>query len=59
MLAVLIGAAAGYAIVVLRLRHGFLWFIFIFGGTIFPLQMVLMPLFSGTPTPASTTPGPA
>jgi multiple sugar transport system permease protein len=47
VLAVLIGAAAGYAIVVLRLRYGFLWFIFIFGGTIFPLQMVLMPLFSG------------
>ena len=47
MLAVLIGAAAGYAIVALRLRHGFVWFVFIFGGTIFPLQMVLMPLFSG------------
>lgn len=47
VLAVLIGAAAGYAIVVLRLRRGFLWFVFIFGGTIFPLQMILMPLFSG------------
>ncbi|GAA1547802.1 carbohydrate ABC transporter permease [Kribbella hippodromi] len=47
VLAVLIGAAVGYAIVVLRLKHGFLWFVFIFGGTIFPLQMVLMPLFTG------------
>ena len=41
VLAVLVGAAAGYAIVALRLRHGFAWFVFIFGGTIFPLQMVL------------------
>ena len=47
VLAVLIGSAAGYAIVVLRLKRGFLWFVFIFGGTIFPLQMILMPLFSG------------
>lgn len=43
--AVLIGAAAGFAIVALRLRHGFAWFVFIFGGSIFPLQMVLLPLF--------------
>ncbi|MGW6197332.1 carbohydrate ABC transporter permease [Kribbella sp. NPDC055110] len=47
VLAVLIGSAAGYAIVVLRLKRGFGWFVFIFGGTIFPLQMILMPLFSG------------
>ncbi len=47
VLAVLIGAAAGYAIVALRLKHGFVWFVFVFGGTIFPLQMMLMPLFSG------------
>jgi multiple sugar transport system permease protein len=47
VLAVLIGAAAGYTIVALRLSHGFGWFVFIFGGTIFPLQMVLMPLFTG------------
>jgi multiple sugar transport system permease protein len=47
VLAVLIGAAVGYAIVALRLKYGFVWFVFIFGGTIFPLQMVLMPLFSG------------
>ena len=57
VLAVLIGAAAGYAIVVLRLKRGFLWFVFIFGGTIFPLQMILMPLFSGYANSACTTPG--
>lgn len=44
-LAVLLGALAGYAIVVLRLRAGFWWFMFIFGGTIFPFQMLLIPLF--------------
>lgn len=47
IIAVLVGAAAGYAIVALRLKHGFLWFVVIFGGTVFPLQMVLLPLFDG------------
>lgn len=46
-IAVLVGAAAGFAIVALRLKHGFLWFVVIFGGTVFPLQMVLLPLFDG------------
>ncbi|NRQ36440.1 carbohydrate ABC transporter permease [Nonomuraea sp. NN258] len=46
-LGVLIGALAGYTIVVLRLRHGFWWFMLIFGGTIFPSQMLLVPLFVG------------
>ena len=41
----LVGAAAGFAIVALRLKRGFLWFVVIFGGTVFPLQMVLLPLF--------------
>lgn len=45
--AVLIGAAVGFAIIALKLRHGFWWFIFVFGGTVFPLQMILMPLFIG------------
>lgn len=45
LLAVLIGAAAGYAIVALRIKHSFLWFVMIFGGTVVPLQMLLMPLF--------------
>ncbi|MCC3765873.1 carbohydrate ABC transporter permease [Glycomyces sp. TRM65418] len=44
-IAVLIGSAAGFAIVALRLRHGFAWFVAIFGGTVFPLQMILLPMF--------------
>lgn len=47
LIAVVVGAAVGFGIVVLRLKRGFLWFVFIFGGTIFPLQMILMPLFVG------------
>lgn len=47
LLAVLIGAAAGFSIVALRLRHGFAWFVVIFASTVFPLQMILMPLFIG------------
>lgn len=47
LVAVLAGAAAGYAIVALRLRHGFLWFAVLFAGTVFPLQMLLIPLFVG------------
>ncbi|MFC4554147.1 carbohydrate ABC transporter permease [Georgenia faecalis] len=47
LLAVLVGAAAGFAIVALRLRHGFAWFVLIFSSTVFPLQMILMPLFIG------------
>lgn len=46
-LAVLIGAATGFAIVALRLKHGFFWFVVIFSATVFPLQMLLMPLFIG------------
>ena len=46
-LAVVIGAMAGYAIVVLRLRAGFWWFLLLFGGTVFPPQMLLIPLFLG------------
>jgi multiple sugar transport system permease protein len=45
-LAIGIGALAGYGIVTLRLRHGFAWFMLIFGGTIFPSQMLLVPLFT-------------
>ncbi len=47
ILAVLIGAAIGFAIVALNLRHSFFWFVLVFGGTIFPLQMLLVPLFVG------------
>jgi multiple sugar transport system permease protein len=46
VLGVFIGALAGFAITVLRLRHGFVWFIVIYGGTIFPTQMLLVPLFT-------------
>ncbi|MEU8365016.1 carbohydrate ABC transporter permease [Nonomuraea sp. NPDC048882] len=47
LLGVIIGALAGYVIVVLRLRGGFWWFLLIFGGTVFPSQMLLVPLFVG------------
>src|SRR5262249_37404223 len=30
-IAVLVGALAGYAIIALRLRHGFAWFVLVFG----------------------------
>lgn len=46
-LAVLVGAGVGFAIVALRLRRGFLWFVVIFAATVFPMQMLLMPLFIG------------
>jgi multiple sugar transport system permease protein len=46
-IAVIVGAAAGFAIVALKLKRGFLWFVLIFGGTVFPLQMILLPLFDG------------
>lgn len=47
LLAVLVGAAVGFAIVALRLRHGFFWFAVLFAGSVFPLQMLLVPLFVG------------
>ncbi len=46
-IAALVGALAGYAITILRLRHGFLWFMVIYGSVVFPAQMLLMPLFVG------------
>lgn len=47
LIAVLIGAATGFAIVALRLEHGFGWFVVIFSSTVFPLQILLLPLFVG------------
>lgn len=44
--AVIIAGLAGYAIVGLKLRHGFLWFMLLYAGTIFPFQMYLSPLYS-------------
>lgn len=47
IIGVVLGAMVGFAISVLKLRHGFAWFIFVFGGTIFPTQMLIVPLFFG------------
>lgn len=46
-IAVIVGAAVGFAIVALKLRHGFGWFVVIFSSTVIPVQMILMPLFRG------------
>jgi multiple sugar transport system permease protein len=46
-IAALVGALAGYAITILQLRRGFLWFMLIYGAVVFPAQMLLMPLFVG------------
>jgi multiple sugar transport system permease protein len=45
LIAVLLGAGLGYAVIVLRLRHGFFWFFVAFCGTVFPLQMMVLPWF--------------
>ncbi|HVL26356.1 MAG TPA: carbohydrate ABC transporter permease [Thermomicrobiales bacterium] len=44
--AVLLAAMAAYAIIGLRIRHGFFWFMVLYAGTIFPFQMYLSPLYS-------------
>jgi multiple sugar transport system permease protein len=44
--AVLLAALAAYAIIGLRLRHGFFWFMVLYAGTIFPFQMYLSPLYT-------------
>jgi multiple sugar transport system permease protein len=46
LLACLLSGLAAYAIVSLRVRWGFFWFILIYAGTIFPFQMYLSPLYS-------------
>ena len=43
--AVLISAAAGFAVIVMPVRHPAVWFWAIYLGTILPLQMFLAPLF--------------
>ena len=45
LIAVVLGAAIGFAVVVLKLKHGFAWFFVIFCGTVFPLQMMVIPWF--------------
>lgn len=46
LLSVLLASLAAYAIVSLRIRHGFFWFMLIYLGTIFPFQMYLSPLYT-------------
>lgn len=46
LLAVLLASLAAFAIVSLRVRHGFFWFMVIYAGTIFPFQMYLSPLYT-------------
>lgn len=45
LIAVILGATVGYAVVVLKLRHGFFWFFVVFCGTVFPLQLMVIPWF--------------
>jgi multiple sugar transport system permease protein len=46
VLAVLIASLAAFAIVSLRIKWGFFWFLVIYAGTIFPFQMYLSPLYT-------------
>lgn len=46
MLAVLVSAMVAFAIISLRIRWGFFWFLVIYSGTIFPFQMYLSPLYT-------------
>lgn len=45
-LGVVLAALAAYAIVGLRIRHGFWWFMVLYAGTVFPFQIYLAPLYS-------------
>ena len=45
LIAVLLGAGIGFAVIVLRLKRGFFWFFVVFCGTVFPLQMMVLPWF--------------
>jgi len=45
LIAVVLGSTIGYAVIVLRLKHGFFWFFVVFCGTVFPLQMMVLPWF--------------
>lgn len=47
LIAVILGSAVAFGIIVLKLKHGFAWFFFLFCGTVFPLQMMVIPLFDG------------
>lgn len=43
---VLLASLAAFAIVALSVKYGFLWFMLLYAGTIFPFQMYLAPLYS-------------
>lgn len=43
--AIVLASLAAYAMVQLRLKGSFFWFLVIYSGTIFPFQMYLLPLF--------------
>jgi multiple sugar transport system permease protein len=43
--AVFLAALASYALVVLKIRGAFTWFLIIFSGTVFPLQIYIIPLY--------------
>jgi ABC-type glycerol-3-phosphate transport system permease component len=45
VIAVILGAFVGFAVIVLRLKHGFTWFFIVFCGTVFPIQMMVIPWF--------------
>lgn len=45
-LGVLLAALAAYAIVGLKIKYGFFWFMVLYAGTVFPFQMYLAPLYS-------------
>ena len=45
-LAVFLGSLAAFAIVNLRIKRGFFWFMVLYAGTIFPFQMYLAPLYT-------------
>ena len=45
LVAVALGATIGFAVIVLKLRHGFFWFFVVFCGTVFPLQLMVIPWF--------------
>jgi ABC-type glycerol-3-phosphate transport system permease component len=46
VIAVALGAGIAFAVIVLKVRHGFFWFFIVFCGTVFPLQMMLIPWFA-------------
>ncbi|MFC3833669.1 MULTISPECIES: carbohydrate ABC transporter permease [Deinococcus] len=45
LIAVVLGAFAAFSITRLRLKFSFGWFMLIYGGTILPAQMLLIPLY--------------